>query len=122
MTALVTVEPARPQAGQPVLFHITLNDPDGVSYGSSLYGFGDSAIGDSAVQPCRKFGPWDPPLPDPSSATKVVTVDHAYPRAGTYTATFTFDAGPFACVDGGSGRGDRPYASSATATVTVVVR
>jgi hypothetical protein len=121
MTVAVTVEPAAPIAGQPMVFHITLTDPDGVSYDGTTFNFGNSGIGGSTPETCAKFGPWDPPAIDPSSATQTVNVTHTYFEAGTYTATFLFDAGPFDCVDSVTGRGDRPYASSATGTVTVQV-
>ncbi len=121
MTVEVTVEPATPVAGQPMVFHITLTDPDGVSYDGTNFNFGNSGIGGSTPEACAKFGPWDPPARDPASATQTVNVTHTYFDAGSYSATFFFDAGPFDCVDSVTGRGDRPYASSATGTVTVVV-
>ena len=122
MTVEVTAVPSSPVAGQPMVFRVTLRDPDGVSYGASNFFFGDSGISDSKFGQCKKFGPWDPPARDPSQATVVQEVGHTYAQAGSYTATFTFEAGPFECVDGVSGRGDRPYASSALGSVTVVVR
>jgi hypothetical protein len=121
MTVKVSVEPVAPFAGQPMAFHITLTDPDGVSYDGTTFNFGNSGIGGSNPGTCAKFGPWDPPATDPASATTTLEVGHTYFEAGTYTATFLFDAGPFDCVDSVTGRGDRPYASSATGTVTVVV-
>ena len=121
MTAEVRVEPAAPVAGQQMRFVITLRDPDGVSYGSSLFGFGDSGIGDTSQDPCRRFGTWDPPPRDPAASTKVVEVPHTYSQPGTYQASFSFEPGPFDCVDSVTGRGDRPYASPAAQTVTVVV-
>lgn len=121
MTVQVTIEPAAPVAGQPMVFHLTLTDPDGVSYDGTNFNFGNSGIGGSTPEPCAKFGPWDPPARDPASATQTLNVTHTYFEAGTYTATFAFDAGPFDCVDSVTGRGDRPYASSATGTLTVTV-
>jgi hypothetical protein len=121
MTVVVTVEPASPIAGQPMVFHIALADPDGVSYDGTTFNFGNSGIGGSTPESCAKFGPWDPPAYDPAAATKALDATHTYFEAGSYTATFSFDAGPFDCVDSITGRGDRPYASSATGTVTVVV-
>ena len=121
MTVEVTAEPASPVAGQPLVFHLTLRDPDGVSYDGTNFNFGNSGIGGSTPEPCAKFGPWDPPARDPASATKTMDVGHTYFEAGTYTATFFFDAGPFDCIDSVTGRGDRPYASSATGTVSVQV-
>ncbi len=121
MTAQVVAGPASVRAGQEAVFTVTLNDPDGVSYGSSVFIFGDSGIGETSQDPCTKFGPWDPPPRDPASATEVQLVRHTYFSPGTYTATFAFEAGPFDCADSVTGRGDRPYASSATGTVIVVV-
>jgi hypothetical protein len=121
MAVEVTVEPAAPVAGQPMVFHITLTDPDGVSYDGTTFNFGDSGIGGSSPETCARFGPWDPPALDPASAIKTTDVGHTYFEAGSYTATFFYDAGPFDCVDSVTGRGDRPYASSATGTVTVQV-
>ncbi len=121
MTVEVTVAPASPVAGRPMVFHITLRDPDGVSYDGTTFNFGNSGIGGSTPEPCAKFGPWDPPARDPASATKTVDVTHTYFEPGSYPASFFFDAGPFDCVDTFTGRGDRPYASSATGTTTVVV-
>lgn len=121
MTVQVAIEPASPVAGQPMVFHLTLTDPDGVSYDGTNFNFGNSGIGGSTPEACAKFGPWDPPARDPASATQTVNVTHTYFAPGTYTATFFFDAGPFDCVDSVTGRGDRPYASSATGTVTVQV-
>jgi len=121
MTVSVATEPASPVAGQEMVFRITLTDPDGASYGSSLYFLGDSGLGETRLEECRKFGPWDPPTPDPGHAVVVITVRHTYAQAGSYPTNFAFDAGPFDCTDAGTGRGDRPYASSASATHTVVV-
>ena len=80
------------------------------------------ATTDSSFAECKKFGPWDPPARDPAHATQALDVTHTYAQPGTYTATFSFDAGPFECVDSGTGRGDRPYASGAVTTLTVVVK
>lgn len=121
MTVAVTVDPAAPVAGQAMVFHITLTDPDGVAYDGTNFNFGNSGIGGSTPEACAKFGPWDPPAPDPASALKTLDVTHTYFEAGSYTATFFFDAGPFDCTDSVTGRGDRPYASSATGTVSVQV-
>ena len=121
MTVQVVAGPATVPAGQEVVFTVTLADPDGVSYGSSLFGYGDSGIGDTSMDECKKFGVWDPPARDAAGATKILTIRHTYASPGTYTARFAFEAGPFHCADSVTGRGDRPYASSATGTVTLVV-
>lgn len=121
MTVQAVVGPTSPVAGQEVVFQVTLADPDGVTPGSSLFHFGDSGTGGSSFAECKKYGPWDPPARDPSRATEIQEVRHTYAKAGTYTATFSFEAGPFGCVDSVTGRGDRPYASGGIGTVTVVV-
>jgi len=51
---------------------------------------------------------------DPLVATTPSTPDAA-------STTFSFEAGPFECVDAVTGRGDTPYASPGSATVVVVV-
>lgn len=121
MTVRVAVKPAAPRPGEQVVFQVTLTDPDGASYGATLFGFGDSGLGEISNDVCTRFGPWDPPLPDPAHSSETLDIPHTYFGAGTYVASFGFDAGPFSCVDSVTGRGDRPYASSATGTVTVVV-
>lgn len=120
MTVQVAVEPAEPVAGQEVVFRLTLTDPDGVSYNATTFGFGDGGIGGASFPPCERFGAWDPP-PRDGATTEVVEVAHTYANPGTYAVSFLFEAGPFSCIDSVSGRGDRPYASSATGTATVVV-
>lgn len=121
MTVQLTVEPASPKPGDEVTFRLTLGDPDGVSYGSSVFSFGDSGQSASPFRACDKFGTWEPPGRGAAPPSEVQVVRHTYAAAGAYAAAFTFEAGPFACTDAATGRGDRPYASSATATVTVVV-
>jgi len=121
MTVQVVTEPVTPRAGQEMVFRITLTDPDGVSHGSSLFFFGDSGTAENSIDPCAKFGPWDPPARDLAHAVEVQTIRHTYAAVGSYPTSFAFDAGPFDCTDSVTGRGDRPYASSATGTMTVVV-
>ena len=122
MSVHIVMDPPAPVAGQEVVFTITLTDPDGVSINGSTYVFGDTGIGESSVDPCTKFGPWDPPARDPAHATEVVTLRHTYAVARAYRATFFFTGFPFDCEDSVTGRGDRPYASSASGTVSFEVR
>ena len=121
MTVQAVAEPATVKVGQPMVFRLTLVDPDGVSHNANRFFFGESGIGGSRSDECKKFGPWDPPAPDPSRATEVLEVGKTYFQAGTYTATFEFFPDPFDCVDSVTGRGDRPYASYGKGSVTVVV-
>ena len=51
-----------------------------------------------------------------------MTLRHTYAQPGTYRVVFIFGAEPFDCVDSVPGRGDRPYASSASGTVTIEVK
>ena len=118
----IVVGPPSPVAGQEVEFTVTLTDPDGVSRAGSTYNWGDSGIGESSVDPCEKYGPWDPPARDPARATEVLTLRHTYAQPGTYKVVFFFTGDPFDCVDSVTGCGDRPYASSASGTVTIEVR
>lgn len=122
MTVEVTAVPATPRVGEPMTFHLVLRDPDGVSYGSTLFDYGDMGIGDSERSQCDKFGPWDPPAPGPDRAVEVQDITHTYRLAGTYEATFSFTAGPNDCVDSHTGRGDDPYSSSAAGSVTITVQ
>lgn len=121
MTVDVTVDPALPRVGQQVTFHVVLHDPDGVSFGGTIFTYGGAAIGSQREIRCEKYGRWDPPSPDPSRATESQDVIHTYAEPGTYTARFTFEAGPVGCVDGRTGRGELPYASTGSGSVTVTV-
>ena len=122
MTVEVSTIPAEPRAGQPVVFRVVMSDPDGVDYNYWLLEFGDGQqLGASATATCDKFGPWDPPAPDPARAVTQRDFAHAYAAPGTYTFRYTLSAGPFTCNDAVTGVGDRPYASSAGGEVTVVV-
>jgi len=121
MTVQVVADPAGALVNQAVVFHVTLTDPDGASYRSSTFNFGDSGIGESAAQVCGKFGPWDPPAGNAAAAVQTQDVRHTYLTPGTYSVTFSFDPEPFSCVDSVTGRSDRPYASPGTATATLIV-
>ena len=121
MTVQVTAIPALARVGQEVVFRVTLRDPDGVSRGSSLYDFGNSALGESVQRQCEKYGPWEPPARPSGPVTEVQEIRHTYAAPGTYTVTFAYGAEPFDCADAATGRGDRPYASSAKGTATIVV-
>ncbi len=69
----------------------------------------------------RQVRPLGPTGPEHGPTTEAMDVRHTYLEAGTYTATFSFDAGPFDCMDTATGRGDRPYATSGEVSVAVVV-
>ena len=122
MTLSVTVEPAVVTAGTPVVLRAALRDPDGVSYNAWTVDLGDGGkLAGSGVATCDRYGPWDPPARDPAAAETVREFTHVFAAPGTYTVRLSFDAGPFDCIDADSGRGERPYASSAAEELTIVV-
>lgn len=121
MVVEVAVATASPKAGQPVTFHVTLRDPDGVSTNGTTFDYGDGGLGGGSQRACDKYGPWDPPARDPSYATKTQDLTHTFAKAGTYNVKLSFEGGPFDCTDAATGRGDRPYASDGVGRVTVVV-
>ncbi|MGH9151616.1 MAG: PKD domain-containing protein, partial [Acidimicrobiales bacterium] len=122
MTLEVSTGPAPAVAGAEVAFRVELSDPDGVAYNAWSVEFGDGGVlGASGMRTCERYGPWDPPAPDPAAALHVREFTHVFEVPGTYTARFSFDAGPFDCTDAVTGRGDRPYASTAAGEQTVVV-
>lgn len=122
MTLSVSTVPATPKAGEEVVFRVVLNDPDGVDYNASSVDYGDQrGLAASQVRRCERYGPWDPPAPDPDSAVEVVEFRHVFEAPGSFTTRFSFDPGPFDCTDAGTGGGDRPYASPAGGHLIVVV-
>ena len=96
-TLVVTTEPRAPTAGQTVTFKVQAADPDtfissGMFCGQITFGEGNGTGCQVACAPIGpQYGPWAPPPPQPSDVT--FTVTHVYPRAGTYTAHFSFIAG-----------------------------
>lgn len=58
MTVQVVAQPATVAVGQPVVFRLTLVDPDGVSHRATTFLFGgDAGQGTSSIKPCEKYGP-----------------------------------------------------------------
>jgi hypothetical protein len=96
-TLVVTTEPRAPTAGQTVTFKLHATDPDtfissDMFCGQIMFGEGNGTGCQVACAPIGpQYGPWAPPPPRPSDVT--FTVTHVYPRAGTYTARFSFVAG-----------------------------
>lgn len=87
----VTYEPAEPQVGQAVTFHVTVADDE------SRVGPGFECYSDHACSARTDFGEWGPPgygpwsLPvHPSSAT--YDYSHTFASPGTYTASFGVSA------------------------------
>ncbi len=118
----IVVGPLSPVAGQEVEFTVTLTDPDGVSRAGSTNNWGDSGVGGIVGESVREVRALGPPARDPARATEVLTLRHTYAKPGTYKVVVFFTGDPSDCVDSVTGRGDRPYASSASGTVTIEVR
>ena len=92
----VSIEPVAPAVGQGVAFTLHVTDPDSfVSPGfCGFVHFGDDTS-TGCMASCGgvgpRYGPWTPPPPRPGDGTFVL--HHRYSKAGTFTATFSTDAG-----------------------------
>jgi hypothetical protein len=95
-TLAATAAPATPTAGETVTFTVHASDPDsfidpGGFCGQISFGEGNTTACTVACAPTGpQYGPWAPPPPKPGDAT--FTFTHTYPRAGTYTASFSLTA------------------------------
>ena len=117
-TLTVKVSPEAPTVGETVTFTFHATDPDSRIEASDIwcnnggYSFGDESTDgimcETACYPVPGYGPWDPPLAQPSDVT--VTLTHTYEKAGTFRAKFGMTAEP--C-------GPRPSMTSTAVTVTV---
>ncbi len=91
---VVSVSPTVPKAGEKVTVTLRSTDPDsridraGIWCNDGGYTFGDGeSTGCAASCVSLGFGTWDPPAPHPGNL--VISIDHAYAKAGTYEAKFT---------------------------------
>jgi hypothetical protein len=114
---IVKISPTTPTVGEPVTFTFHATDPDSHIEMSAMwcnnggYSFGDESLTTHCESVCAGvpgYGPWDPPLPQPSDVT--FTLKHTYDKAGTFQAKFGITAEP--C-------GSR--ASKASTAISVVV-
>jgi hypothetical protein len=99
---VVSVEPSAPNAGEKVAFTLHASDPDsfiptdescGPLAPAGIFAFGDGARGGcvaGCAAPGPQYGPWTPPPPIPGDAT--FTLEHAYPKTGSFTADFVIVA------------------------------
>ncbi len=117
LTVNVTYAPASPRAGEEVTFTVVVEDPDArvMRNLNTRRDYGDGVVDEAPPSPAscgQAFGPWTPPdkMPD----RFVTTFRHVYKRAGTYTASYSFES-TSGCVGGD------PYGSGATGSVTVNV-
>jgi hypothetical protein len=113
-TLTATTTPATPTAGEVVTFTVHTADPDsfidpGMFCGQVSFGDGnDTGCQVACAANGPQYGPWAPPPPTAGDAT--FTMTHTYPRAGTYTARFSFTADE--C-------GPRPSPASTSITVHI---
>jgi hypothetical protein len=117
----ISASPAHPTAGQTVTFHIVMDDPDGpigcvqrVSDGQT------SSVNDCGLPlPCDRFGAWPPPPPAPGHAEQDVTA--TYRRPGQYTFTISVVPNSSSCTDSRTHRGEQPYVSAGSGSLTVTI-
>lgn len=115
MSVEVCVEPARAEAGQEVVFTVTVVDPDariiteGCGAPTATFGDEERAVIGQCMAACAA-PPRFAPKPQPEPGKHVATHRHTYTKQGTYTARFEFQS--TMCS---------PYSSRGEATVTVVV-
>lgn len=88
----VAVTPQAPKVGEPVTFHVTVDDADAtIMRDCSSEQYGDGLAGLCALSACPpRFGAWTPvAMPDHWETT----FEHTYTGAGSYVATFEFNSG-----------------------------
>lgn len=117
MTVAATASPTSPSPGEEVVFTVTVSDDGPISPNDCIntqqYGDGSPfSICTAACPPQpQRFGPWDPPPPEPRTVTEQFRRDYEAP--GVYTAEFTYNAGADCTFS--------PYRSTASGTVTITV-
>jgi hypothetical protein len=109
---VTSVNNAMPHPGEVVAITVFAADPDAVPIAECGIGvtFGDGESEPPCLPGCVApgYGPWDPPPPEPGEEAELF--EHAYAEPGIYTVTFTVHTG-----------GCSPYASEATASITINV-
>lgn len=114
MDVNVSFSPKNPRLGEEVTFNVTGRDPDlEIDKGCVTGAFGDGIVvpATCAYYAClQRFGVWSPPPKRPDAFDG--SFRHAYATPGTYRVVFGIRSKP----DCGN-----PYASSGSATTTVIV-
>ncbi|HVW33042.1 MAG TPA: hypothetical protein VHL53_10925 [Acidimicrobiia bacterium] len=115
LTVQISGPPVAVKAGQPVTFHVVVDDPDhSIDRECDHEDYGDE--GHDCTPGCEAwpipYGPWSPPLTQPDHYERDLT--HTYAKPGTYAVSVAFSSGmcdpPI-----------NPYGSYGAATTTVTV-
>jgi hypothetical protein len=117
----LTASPAHPAAGQTVTFHLVLDDADGPI--GCLQRISDgvtTTVNDCGTPaPCDRYGAWPPPQPAPAHKQQDIPI--TYTHAGTYTFAVSVQPYTPSCVDARTHRGDQPYSSAGSGSLTITV-
>jgi hypothetical protein len=121
LTVRIQVVSSTPRSGQPVDFHVTVDDPN-MPIDQNCYGkfYGDNTGGDcGAVYECpnntqQPYGPWSPPAKN--SDHYEATISHVYATPGTYTMKLVFRS-----KQGCENPPNPYYGTEGVGTVTVTV-
>jgi hypothetical protein len=123
ITLSVTPSATEVTVGEPVALRIVADDPDSeVSMAMDCHQNvrwnepGEMIIVcDPACPDTRRYGPWDPPAPQPGHYDQTAT--HVYKNPGTYTVNIWVSSNRACFV----GFNYNPYGSTAQTSVTIVV-
>ena len=117
----VAASPVQPTAGQTVTFHVVMDDRDGpIGCVQSVSDGQTSSVSDCGTSlPCDRFGAWPPPAPAPGHAQQDVTA--TYRRPGQYTFTIAVVPPSSGCSDARTHRGEQPYVSAGSGSLTITV-
>ena len=117
----VTASPAHPTDGQAVTFHVVMDDPDGpIGCVQSVSDGQTSSVSDCGLSPpCDRFGAWAPPPPAAGHTQQDITA--TYRRPGQYTFTITVVPNSSSCTDARTHRGEQPYVSAGSGSLSITV-
>jgi hypothetical protein len=115
LTVQVTTTTPTARAGEPVTFHVVVDDPDHrIDRGCDDEDFGEDgrSCAPSCSLPPQPHGQWSPPPKQPDHYETDTT--HVYAAPGTYRVRIAYTSG---VCDGA----DNPYGSQGTGTATVTI-